>query len=83
MTNNHLVLRSKDSWLSIVILKVAMAALTLLLIAGSAHRLGHGETHKVAFELGAVDKQLPLAKLGHEILVAAAVRGHKGDRNVA
>ena len=38
---------------------------------------------KVAFELGAVERQLPLAKLGHEILVAAAVRGHRGDRNVA
>jgi two-component system chemotaxis response regulator CheB len=38
---------------------------------------------KVAFELGAVEKQLPLAKLGHEILAVAAVRGHKGDRNVA
>jgi two-component system chemotaxis response regulator CheB len=38
---------------------------------------------KVAFELGAVERQLPLAKIGHEILAAAAVRGHKGDRNVA
>jgi len=38
---------------------------------------------KVAFELGAVERQLPLAKLGHEILVAAAVRSHRGDRNVA
>src|ERR1700723_1502441 len=54
MTNNHLVLRSKDSWLNIVILKVAMAALTLLLIAGSAHRLGHGETKNVTFELQAL-----------------------------
>jgi two-component system chemotaxis response regulator CheB len=29
---------------------------------------------KVAFELGAVEKQLPLAKLGHEILAAAALQ---------
>jgi gluconolactonase len=54
MTNNHLYLRSKDSWLNIVILKVAIAALTLLLIAGSAHDPGHGETHKVAFQLQAL-----------------------------
>jgi gluconolactonase len=71
MTNNHLFLRSKDSWLNIVILKVAIAALTLLLIAGSAHRLGHGETHKVAFELHALtpefwtlfDRKAQLTKL--------------------
>ena len=38
---------------------------------------------KVAFELGAVERQLPLAKLGHEILAAAAARSHRGDYNVA
>src|ERR1700760_3818066 len=54
MTNNHLSFRPKHSWFNIVILKVAIAALTLLLIAGSAHRLGHGESSKVAFELQAL-----------------------------
>src|SRR5258705_11727217 len=51
MTNNHLPFRSKASGLNIVIVKVAIAALTLLLIAGSAHRLSHGETNKAAVEL--------------------------------
>jgi two-component system, chemotaxis family, protein-glutamate methylesterase/glutaminase len=38
---------------------------------------------KVAFEWGAVEKQLPLARIGHEILTAAAMRSQRGDRNVA
>src|ERR1700721_4650205 len=54
MTNNHLFFRSNDSWFTIVILKVAIAASTLLLIAGSAHRLGHGETKNGTFELQAI-----------------------------
>ena len=48
-----------------------MAALTLLLIAGSNRRLGHGETNKVAFELQALtpefwtlfDRKAQLTKL--------------------
>src|SRR5580692_7318778 len=71
MTNNHLAFRSKDSWSNIVLLKVAIVALTLLLIAGSVDGLGHGETHKVAFELQALtpefwtlfDRKAQLAKL--------------------
>jgi|HubBroStandDraft_2_1064218.scaffolds.fasta_scaffold104510_2 gluconolactonase len=71
MTNNHLLFRSKDSWFNIVIRKVAIAALTLLLIAGSARRLGYGETNKVAFELQALtpefwtlfERKAQLAKL--------------------
>src|SRR6185437_133569 len=71
MTNNHLFFRSNDSWFNIVVLKVATAALSLLLIAGSAHRLGHGETKKVAFELQALtpefwtlfDRKAQLTKL--------------------
>src|SRR6202020_904460 len=71
MTNNHLLFRSKDSWFNIVIRKVAIAALTLLLIAGSARRLGYGETNKVVFELQALtpdfwtlfDRKAQLTKL--------------------
>jgi gluconolactonase len=71
MTNNHLFFRSNDSWFTIVILKVAIAASTLLLIAGSAHRLGHGETKNVTFELQALtpefwtlfDRKAQLTKL--------------------
>src|SRR6202789_82587 len=71
MTNNYLFLRSKDSWFNIAIRKVGIAALTLLLIAGSAHRLGYGETNKVAFELQALtpefwtlfDRKAQLTKL--------------------
>jgi gluconolactonase len=54
MTNNHLSFRSRNSWFNIGIRKIAKAALTLLLIGGSAHRLGHGETNKRAFELQAL-----------------------------
>ncbi len=71
MTTNHLSFRSKDSRLNMVILKGAIAALTLLLTAGSAHRLGHGETKKAAFELQAltpwfwtlIDRKAQLTKL--------------------
>jgi gluconolactonase len=71
MTNNHLSFRYKDSWFNIVILKVAIAALALLLISGSAHRTGHRETNKVAFELQALtpefwtlfDRKAQLTKL--------------------
>jgi two-component system chemotaxis response regulator CheB len=38
---------------------------------------------KVAFEWGAVEKQLPLARVGHEILALAATRSQKGERDVA
>src|SRR6516165_7605934 len=57
MTNKHLLSRSRDSWFNIVTLKVAIAALTLLLIVGSAQRMCYGETNKVAFELQAVTPQ--------------------------
>src|SRR6201996_2458744 len=70
MTNN-LAFRSKDSWFNIVLLKVAIPALTLLLIAGSGSRRGHGETNKVAFELQSItpefwtlfDRKAQLTKL--------------------
>ena len=54
MTNNHLSFSPKDSRFNIVIRKVAIAALTLLLIAGSAHRPGYGEANNGAFELQAI-----------------------------
>jgi hypothetical protein len=71
MTNNHLSFRSKDSRFNIVIRKVAIAALTLLLIAGSAHRPGYGEANNGAFELQAItpefwtlfDRKAQLTKL--------------------
>jgi gluconolactonase len=71
MTTNHLSFRPKDSRLNMVILKGAIAALTLLLTAGAAHRLGHGETKKAAFELQAltpefwtlIDRNAQLTKL--------------------
>jgi gluconolactonase len=71
MTTNQLSFRSKDSWFNMVILKGAIAALTLLLTAGAAHRLGHGETKKAAFELQAltpefwtlIDRNAQLTKL--------------------
>ena len=53
MTNNYLSFPSKNLWFNIVIPKVAIAALTLLLIAGSSHRLD-GETNKATFELQAL-----------------------------
>src|SRR6185437_4480157 len=71
MTNNRLSFRSTNSGLNTAILKVAIAALTLLLIAGSAHRLSHGETNKAAVELQALtpefwvlfDRKAQLTKL--------------------
>jgi gluconolactonase len=70
MTNNHLSFRSKDSCFNTVILKAAIAALALLLIAEGAHRL-NGETKKVEFELQALtpefwtlfDRKAQLTKL--------------------
>src|SRR4051794_2109074 len=70
MTNKYLSFRSKNSWFNIVILQVAIAPLTLLLIAGSVQRL-NGETNKVTFELqaltpefwGLFDRKAQLTKL--------------------
>jgi two-component system chemotaxis response regulator CheB len=69
--------------------RVGAAGLLAMRNAG-ARTLGQNEASsvvygmpKVAFEWGAVEKQLPLARIGHEILAVAATRGLRGDRNVA